>query len=368
MVGEEVDETHVAVEGEVALQGSVELPEVLVAKRGPDGLRELVVGPRVQQPLARPHPRVVVPVDYLAEEDVLGVGLGARGAEVAPERGGELVRHVQPPPVHPHLEPELADREEVLAHILVLHVQLRQLLMPLPRAVRELIAKTRLALSQEVPILVLRRLPLLPQIHQLLEGVELAAGVVEDAVEDNPDAALVEFIEHDLEGLVVSDPPVDLEVVHRVIPVGLGLEERREVDGCHAQRVQVVVELLELLEALLRLRREIVGRRNLSEEPPTLLDAHPSRRAQRVDLVDDGVLEPLRCGGRRKVDAGLGSEDGAERDVVLVTVKSGVGRVFWSVGACPSASETERGTLSAPQASFPRERHTTRKGRGRGRD
>jgi hypothetical protein len=81
----------------------LELVKVLLLERGPQRLGELIIGPRMQQTLVRPNPRVVVAVNHFAQQNVLGIGLSAGCAEVTPEAGGELVGDVEAPPVNTNL-------------------------------------------------------------------------------------------------------------------------------------------------------------------------------------------------------------------------------------------------------------------------
>ena len=77
-----------------------------------------------------------------------------------------------------------------------------------------------------------------------MERPEAASGVVEHAVEDDPDPAVVGGVEQLAQRRVAAEQRVDREVVVRVVAVVRGrLEDRREV-----QRVDP--EVLEVVEVL----------------------------------------------------------------------------------------------------------------------
>mmetsp|Transcript_20654 Transcript_20654/g.56979 ORF Transcript_20654/g.56979 Transcript_20654/m.56979 type:complete len:253 (-) Transcript_20654:241-999(-) len=238
--------------------------------------------------------------------------------------------HVQPPAVRPTLlKPELADFKQVISDIGILHVELGQLLVPLPRAVREGVAEGAIAFLDEVPVLVLTLLPVRTELDQILESEEFAARVVEHAVEDHLDATLAQLLNHGLEGVEVAQPPVDLVVVDGVVAVRLRLEHRREVDGRHTQLLEVVVPLAQLLQPVLGRRREVVEGRHVAEEAPAL---HPlpvdGRAAERVDLVHQRVLEPVRCRCWREQRTTAASNQSAKRRGELVQFEGPVGLVF----------------------------------------
>ena len=81
----------------------LELVEVFLLERRPQRLGELIIGPRMQQTLVGPNPRVVVAMNNFTQQNVLGIGLSAGCTEVTPEAGGQLVGDVEAPPVNANL-------------------------------------------------------------------------------------------------------------------------------------------------------------------------------------------------------------------------------------------------------------------------
>jgi hypothetical protein len=135
----------------------------------------------VQQTLAGTNPGIVIAMDDLAEQDVLGIRLCAGGPEVAPEGRRQLVRYVQPPSVYAHLpKPELGYLEEVVFDLLVFDIQFRQLLMALPGPVGKGVVVRAVTLRDEVPILILTFSPLCASLDQRLERKEVPPCVVKD--------------------------------------------------------------------------------------------------------------------------------------------------------------------------------------------
>ena len=128
-----------------------------------------------------------------------------------------------------------------------------------------------------------------------MERPEPAAGVVEDAVEDDPHAAAVRRVEELAERRVAAEERVDLEVVVRVVAVvGGRLEDRRQVQRVDAERLDVV-EVLDDPEEVAALEA-VVRRRGVPRlERARLRDPRAARESVREDLVEDGVSDP---GGR----------------------------------------------------------------------
>lgn len=67
------------------------------------------------------------------------------------------------------------------------------------------------------------------------------ACVVEDAVQYDADATVVEFGQHGFEILHRAEAAIDTKVVVCVVAVGARVKNRREVDGVHAQIHEVII-------------------------------------------------------------------------------------------------------------------------------
>ena len=72
-------------------------------------------------------------------------------------------------------------------------------------------------------------------LQHLPEARRVAPDVVEDAVEQYPNTARVTGRDEVDEVLLGAESPVDLEVVHGVVAVGLRLEDRAEGQAVAAQ-------------------------------------------------------------------------------------------------------------------------------------
>ena len=68
-----------------------------------------------------------------------------------------------------------------------------------------------------------------------MEGPKTSSDVVKDAVEDDADARFVKFFDDDFKIFVGTETAVYEAVVTGVIAMGIGFENRREIDGTDAQ-------------------------------------------------------------------------------------------------------------------------------------
>ena len=247
-----------------------ELVEVAVVERAPDRLPQLVLGHRVE-----PGPgdeRGVVAVDDLADEPRVRV-LGAHaGQDGAPERVRHLVGRVQPPPVRTAVEPVPQHRADVLGDGGLVVVQGDEEVVTLEgRGTVAVPAEP--AASVDVALL------------GAPEDLEVAADVVEHAVEQHPDAASPAGLEEPVEVGVVAEARVDAEEVGRVVAVGARREHR-------AQREPGAAELEQVVEPVLQPREPVDGGRAGRQRLALGTD-----EAQGVDLPPDGVIGPRRTHG-----------------------------------------------------------------------
>mmetsp|Transcript_6587 Transcript_6587/g.28066 ORF Transcript_6587/g.28066 Transcript_6587/m.28066 type:complete len:400 (+) Transcript_6587:1180-2379(+) len=190
VVAQEVEHRQVPVHVLVALERVLQLPVVVVVQRRPQRLGELVVRAGVQQTGA--HVRVVVAVHQLAQQRAVGLSVVARRRKLAPKIRRNLVRDVQAPPVDVRAlrgEPEPAAFLEVRTHLRIVVVQLGKTHVALPPFQVHAVA----VLAGVVPVPV-------PRASAVREHVArrkvVAAGVVEDAVQDDADAERVRGV-HD---------------------------------------------------------------------------------------------------------------------------------------------------------------------------
>ncbi len=270
----------------VPVERGGQLEEVRVVQRRPDRLPQLVLRHRVHPRLA--HHRGVVAVDHLADEIRLGVSGPDPAEHVRPEVGRDGVRRVEPPAVGAPVEPVAHHVHDQVAH------PRRGVVEPQQRVVALEDVEPRLSLrvgaAHDVPVL-----------DRTGAGVEVPADVVEHAVEQHPEAAVVGLADEGVEVLVGAEPAVDPTVVGGVVAVRRRLEDRTERDAGGAQRHRVVEPADEV-----------------GEPPPTRpvgAGGVGSGEAEGVDLPPDGVAHPvgLRHVGDHLCRRGSSRRGGVER-------------------------------------------------------
>mmetsp|Transcript_23620 Transcript_23620/g.51555 ORF Transcript_23620/g.51555 Transcript_23620/m.51555 type:complete len:450 (-) Transcript_23620:426-1775(-) len=287
VVADEVEERKARVQLLLAQQCRCQLVKVVVVQRGPHGFRQLVVGAGVEAVVA--HPGVVVAVNHLSHQQAVRGHRVAHRAELPPEVGADLVRHVQPPPVDAHLnQPIACYLEDVLPDRRLREVQTGKHRVALPAVVGEAVLAIRhvapalvvlRARTHDVPVRVLALVRTL--LLKVPEGEVPPPGVIEHAIQHNPDAACVALLHHLAEERLVAQAPVNFKVVGGVIPVGVGLEEGGEVDGGDA-------ELLQEVEVLGDEREPRHHRRLVAD-----VQARGAEEPQGEDLIEHRVLRPL---------------------------------------------------------------------------
>ena len=249
---------------------------------------------------------VLRPLVRLGEQDAVGIArvhLGAQALQILVRARQVLavravlleeVRHgVEAEPVEPDVEPEAEHLEHRFLHLRVLVVQIRlvaeeavpvvlaalRVVRPVRRlGVDEDDARVRVevrVVGPDVPV-ALRVVLAQPG---LLEPRVVGRGVVDDEVDDDADAALVRGLDERAEVLdraVVRVDAVEVGDVVAAVAKRRGVE-RQEPDAVDAEPLQVVELVLEAPEVA---RPVVVA---------------VEERA-RVDLVEDGGLEPERIG------------------------------------------------------------------------
>ena len=132
-----------------------------------------------------------------------------------------------------------------------------------------------------------------------MELKKASAGVVEDSVQNDPNASIVSFVNHASQCLSAPEHGVDLLVVVRVISViGGRLEHGREVDRGDAERNQVI-EVLEDADQIAALIAVISGRCTPRVEVAGLRHRRAPREAIGENLVEDRVANPF---GRLRIE------------------------------------------------------------------
>ena len=139
------------------------------------------------------------------------------------------------------------------------------------------------------------------------KGEEIRRGMVEDAVQDDPHPPGMTRIHEMPEDLFIPERGVDPHVVGGVIlVVARGKEDGVEVQGVHAQRldvVQVVNDPLHIAAEEIPAIRDAAPRSNT----PGIVGWIAVREAFRKDLIEDGISNPGRYAGLRKRDGNAGA-------------------------------------------------------------
>ena len=123
-------------------------------------------------------------------------------------------------------------------------------------------------------------------------GPEASAGVVEDAVEDDPHPPGMGRVEELAQGRVAAEQGIDLEVVVRVVAVVRGGREDRGQVERRDPEVRQHRQVLDDPEQVAAL--EAVGRGRIRPGLEVARLGHPvaGREAVWKDLVEDGVADP----------------------------------------------------------------------------
>ena len=186
---------------------------------------------------------------------------------------------IQPEPVdvetvHPHAH----GPQQVIPDLGVFQVELHQLIVAAPGLVPEGVPHGGAPAEVQVlePAAVGGGLALL--LH-IAEGPEATAHVVKDAVQHHPDAILVEGVTQGGEGVHVSQAAVDLVVVGGVVAVLHRLAHRPQIEGVHAQLLEVGNPLPQLFQPLNRFPAGVV--------------LGTAAEAQGIDMVKDGAVDPV---------------------------------------------------------------------------
>ena len=287
----------------------VQLVEVPGLDRGPDGLPQLVLRHRVH---ARGRGNThVVPVDDLPHEVGLRVVLAHPWQHPGPEGGVDGVGRVQPPGVGPALQPELHDLDDHVGHGRLGVVERRQPLL----ALKALVVRggARLPVLGPGQAEQARGLRPRPRLGQGGEGGEVLAHVVEDAVQDQAHPAGMGLARQGLKVLIGTQAGVDAEVVHRVVAVGHGGEDRPQGQDVAPQAHQVVQPVHQAQQAVLG--GQGPGRGGRVVGVPLRGQGGGAHEPQGEDLPDNGVPTPGRGGGKvlGRADPSGGGELGGDR-------------------------------------------------------
>jgi hypothetical protein len=153
------------------------------------------------------------------------------------------------------------------------------------------------------------------------EGPEVAADVVEDAVEDHPQAGVVGRGDEAPQRLVRAEPPVQVPVVGRVVAVRRRLEDRPEVEGVAAELRGCGRASRSAGRAAHRSRAEVVARRRAAQARAGRRDRRTSRQRGSSSMCTDRYSKRARRRRRRYAGGPAGRPNARSRvDAVLELV------------------------------------------------
>ena len=192
---------------------------------GIQSLVALVVGDTVAGMVI--HPAIVIAVQRLAHQHKLRLDFIGQSAQFRQKAQIQAVGHVQPQAVDVIVvDPAAHHIEEVLLHRRVLQIELNQLVAALPGFVPESVVVVGVAVKADVEPVLVGAVPLF--LLHVPERPEAAAHMVEDTVQQHPDARLMQGIHHRFEVFVGAQAAVHLGIVPGIVPVGIALKQRIE--------------------------------------------------------------------------------------------------------------------------------------------
>ena len=191
---------------------------------------------------------------------------------LGPERRRDRVGGVEPPAARPAAEPVAHHLDDVAEHGGLVVVELDELVVALEHRVVAVGGALEPARGGR------RR----AAVQRGLERREPPADVVEHAVQDQPQPALVGRGDQGVEVGLVAQPRVDPEVVDGVVPVALRREDRPEQQA-------VAAELDGVVQPRLQLPEPVPGRLAVRQRRPLR-----AGEAERIHLPQNGVITPGR--------------------------------------------------------------------------
>jgi hypothetical protein len=138
----------------------------------------------------------------------------------------------------------------MLAHIRMAQVEFDEIKVPFIRVVRKSISERTLLGEIHIhePVAAGRSLTVF---EEIAESRKLAADVVKDTVENDPESTVVIMCDQVSEGPVVSQTAIDPGVIDRVVTVGHRFEERAEVNRIASQSCDMFAPVVEPGQPLL---------------------------------------------------------------------------------------------------------------------
>ena len=225
-----------------------DLKEIVRIAARIQGLVELIIRHGVKVCLVDP-PRII-PVNDLAHQPEIGLYLICRAAKRRHEIKVEHVSRVETEAVHIKFRhPEADDVADILLHLRISLIQLDEQVVAAPVVIGKAVVVLVIAPEIHVaePVLVAA---LLAVLLQILKCEEIAADVVEHAIENDMHALVVAGLHKALQVFICPETRIELLVVGRVIAVRAGLKERSDIKGVAADFLHMVDPRKNLVQAV----------------------------------------------------------------------------------------------------------------------
>ena len=233
MVVKEIIHICAAVLTKLILNGMSDLKIVPVVVGGIDPLVALIVCNAVEHITV--SPAIVLTVDYLAHEPEVLTETPCKAVDLADEIVCETVCSVEADTVNaPFFYPHFYSSEDVVYNLAVPEVQLYKVIVTVPALVGEVVAVWRPSaeIHSREPVLVAGALTVLLQI---LESKMISSHMIENTVQNDPDAVFVKLLADLSEFLIGSQTLVYSIVIRSVIAMLKGLKDRSELHSIHVQ-------------------------------------------------------------------------------------------------------------------------------------
>ena len=220
---------------------------VEAVKTGVESFVACVVGAAVQHAVV--DEEIVISVQKFAQEKELRFDAVGEISQPVDEIPVETVSHIQTEAVNVEgIYPETDVIEDVLDHGLVPEIQLNKIVVAFPAFIPETVVVIGIAVEGDMEPILIGGIPFF--LLHIPECPEAAADMIEYTVQDDFDSGFVECIHNLFKIFICAEAAVDSSEVSCIVAVGIRFEDRREVDGCDAELLQMRNPVLYLADAV----------------------------------------------------------------------------------------------------------------------
>ena len=210
---------------------------VAVVMSGIQRFIQLIVGHGMQHGSINPF--AVIPMDDLAHQPEVRLQCVGQPPKLTHEAKIEHVGSVQPNPVNvERFDPEPDHVQQVRPDLRILMIQLGKGIETAPVIIGKpvSISVIPVEIDASVPVPVRR---ILPVRQEIAEGEEFAAGMIEDAVEDDADPLRMAFRNKRFQVFVRPQPRIQLPIIGRLVSMSDRFKKRPDIQRAATQRAQV---------------------------------------------------------------------------------------------------------------------------------